>query len=519
MIVRELITRLGFSLNQSQLNNAENGVRRVKDRAEQAATALRNMAAAVASLASVRSIINIADEMQSLRSRIGMLPQTISDAGTAFDEVADRAIAARSSIQAYGQLYVRLAGATSDFINSQEEVLLITDAISQALVIGGANAAEAASATLQLSQAFQKGKLDGDEFRSFMENLSSDFKDKLAKELDTTKDKFFEMSSSGELTTRKLAEAFKRMAHEISKQMLTIPLTVGQATTIVVSRFSRMIDRMNRESKLVTRIADTMLSAFDKIESGVDRVVKSFDGWNNLLRLIGTVAGVAIGSKLIMAMKGVSAAVLLPFAKIIAIVGGLALIIEDLYVWVNGEGDSFTGALIGPWEEWSAYVLGAYQMVKDAIVTIGELVGAFGAILMGALTLDLGLFKAGWQGATDIIYNTLATWYGYFTDTISKIANYISDKLGGFFGGIGASVLSSAQGLSGSIMQAVPAIGPSSMRQGGNGVGMVNNTNVTVTVPPGTPQEQASFLERAAKQSFAESNKPLRAIDMGAHSQ
>lgn len=517
MIVRELIVKLGFQLNQAQLNKAEQATNRIKERASEAAGAFRNIALSLASLASVRSIINIADEMQSLRSQVGLLPQVTGDAGVAVDLLTEKANAARQSLANYGGFFVKAGNATKDFITDQNELLRIVDGAAIGIAASGANAVNQSQAFYQLGQAIGSPVVQMEEMNTLIDAAPDLFR-ALGDVIPGANGQLKKFIGTGSVTGKMLAEALQKVAVVFEDRMRKMPMTVGQAMIIVNNRFSRMIDRMNRESKLVTRIADTMLTAFDKIESGVDRVVKSFDGWNNLLRIIGTVAGVAIGGKLFMALKGVSAAVLIPFVKVIAIVGALALVIEDLYVWVNGEGDSFTGALIGPWEEWSAYVLGAYQMVKDAIVTIGELVGAFGAILMGALTLDLNLFAAGWQGATDIIYNTLATWYGYFTNTINMIADYISDKLGGFFGGIGASFMGAAQGLSGSIMQAVPAIGPASMRQGGNG-GMVNNTNVTVTVPPGTPQEQASFLERAAKQSFADMNKPLRGTDMGVYSE
>ena len=114
MIVRELITRLGFSTNTAQLNNAEKATKRLKDRAEQAAGAFRNIVAAVASLATIRAVIGIADEMQNIRTRIGQLPQTVGDAGAAFDEVATRASAAGVKIDAYASLYTKVGNAAKD---------------------------------------------------------------------------------------------------------------------------------------------------------------------------------------------------------------------------------------------------------------------------------------------------------------------------------------------------------------------------------------------------------------------
>jgi len=52
---------------------------------------------------------------------------------------------------------------------SQTESIRVTETVSKLLSLSGANAGEAAASLLQLSQAFNKGKLDGDEFRSVAE--------------------------------------------------------------------------------------------------------------------------------------------------------------------------------------------------------------------------------------------------------------------------------------------------------------------------------------------------------------
>ena len=51
---------------------------------------------------------------------------------------------------------------------TQKQSLRITETIGKMLALNGASAQESASALLQLSQAFNKGKLDGDEFRNII---------------------------------------------------------------------------------------------------------------------------------------------------------------------------------------------------------------------------------------------------------------------------------------------------------------------------------------------------------------
>jgi len=447
LIVRELITRLGFSLNQAQLNNAEKATERVKDRAEQAAAAFRNIVTAVASLATVKAIITIGDEMQSVRTRIGQLPQTIGDAGEAFDEVAKRASASGVKIEAYSSLYTKVGNAAKDYIKTQEDLLGITDTISQALVVGGANATEASSVMTQFSQALASGVLQGDEFRSMAE-AAPQYLDKLAETMKIPREQLKKMASDGKLTAKAVIEATRQMSSYFGEKFKEMPMTVGRAMTVVSNRFSVMIDRMNRESLFITKLANFILAAFDKIEAGVYDLVKAFGGFENMMRFVGIAIGVALGAKalaILSAFRAASLLAMLPFIKIIAIVTLVALALEDLYVWIQG-GDSLTGKLIGPWEEWRPYVMGAIEMVGDAVKWLGRLIGGIAAILVGAFTFDWNLIVEGFKGIGGQLWDTVVEWAGYFwqsfTAVTSAIGTFIVDTFMSVFNTVATFVTS-----------------------------------------------------------------------------
>ncbi len=443
MIVRELITRLGFSLNQAQLNNAEKATERVKDRAEQAAAAFRNIVTAVASFATVKAIINIGDEMQNIRTRIGQLPQTVGDAGDAFDEVAARASASGVKIDAYASLYTKVGNAAKDYIKTQEDLLGITDTISQALVVGGASTQEASAVMTQFSQALASGVLQGDEFRSMAE-AAPQYLDKLAETMKIPREQLKKMASDGKLTAKEVIEATRKMSSYFGDKFKEMPMTVGQATTVVSNRFALMIDKMNRDSNFVTTIANGILTAFDKIEAGVYKLVEAFGGWSNMLRFVGIAIGVAFGAKaisILMAFRTVAWTAALPFIKIIAIITAVALVLEDLYVWIQG-GDSLTGKLLGPWEEWRPYVMGAIEMVADAVKWLGRIIGGLAAILVGVFTFDWNLIVEGLRGVGGQLWDTIAEWAGYFwqsfTAVTSAIGTFIVDAFMSVFNTVAA---------------------------------------------------------------------------------
>ena len=557
MIVRELITRLGFSLNQAQLNNAERATERVKDRAEQAAGAFRNIVAAVASFATVKSIITIGDEMQSIRTRIGQLPQTVGEAGDAFDEVAKRASAAGVSIDAYSSLYTKVGNAAKDYIKTQEDLLGITDTFSQALVVGGASAQEASAVMTQFSQALASGVLQGDEFRSMAE-AAPQYLDKLSETMKIPREQLKKMASDGKLTAKAVIEATRQMSDYFGDKFKEMPMTFGRAMTVVGNRFARMIDKMNRDSNFITTIANLILAGFDKIEAGVDKLVEVFGGWNNMLRFVGIAIGVAFGAKtisILMAFRTVAWTAALPFIKIIAIITAVALVLEDLYVWIQG-GDSLIGKFAGNWDDvkdkvigvasaiailggafgiWKAAVIGytlalkAYEaaIVAVAAVKRGLIIVAFAlnavmalnpigliVLAIGALIVAGALLIANWQTVKDW-FASLFSWFG---DKFTELGKWVSELLGkagallGISGGPGAGT--------GPAMGAVPTVAPAQLSPAAMGAGrpsVQSNTNVTVTVPPGTTAEQTKFLQGAAQQSFGKGANDKLARDLAVY--
>lgn len=230
MIVRELLTRLGFAVNASQLQKAEQATQRIKSQANDAANAVRGIVAGFIGLQGIQSLIATDDQVQSLQARIGMLPQTVGKVSDAFDDVASRAIDSRSSLFAYGTLYTRIGNAAKDYLKTGAEVADVTSTISKALVVGGATTQEAQSTMIQFAQALGSGTLQGEEFRAMAE-AAPQFMDKLAEALGHPRSALKKLASDGKITSKDVIEATKKMKDYFDQQMLKMPLTVGQAFT------------------------------------------------------------------------------------------------------------------------------------------------------------------------------------------------------------------------------------------------------------------------------------------------
>lgn len=367
--VRELVTRLGYSVDDSGAKKYERGLSRLRESADRSATAIRGMLGSIFTAVSLRNLQQTADYVQSLEARIGQLVQTTTDSATAFNRVAAAAIAARQPLQAYGDLYVRLANATRDYLPEQQDVLDLTSTISKTFVVGGLAAQEQAAAMLQLSQAFNKGKLDGDEFRTVMETMPGQITRALAGAMGyDSLQAFYTAREQGELTIEKLIYGFQQLEDDINAQFLAMPMTIGQAFSIVGNRYSRFVAKLNRESGAVTLAATGILEAFDLVEGVLDSVIGFFGGGANTLKTFGIAMGSILGPKALgglfsLLKKFVGAKGILGAASI-----AFGLMAEDIYQWATG-GKSAFEAMVGPLDEVKerySNIVAAIDLARDA---------------------------------------------------------------------------------------------------------------------------------------------------------
>lgn len=545
-----MLTRFGFIVDPT-IDGVPRRIDPVIDRANRAADAFRNMFAGLAALSALNSLAKTADEMQSLEARMGQMEQTVGNVGETFEAVSKHATDARQKISAYATLYIRIGNASQDLIKDQTELLGIIDTVAQALVVGGVASSEQASAMLQLSQAFNKGKLDGDEFKSVMEAMPTTFTRSLAAAMGYANGlgDFYKASEEGKLTIEELIKALKTIGPETARQFVAMPLTISQSFTIIGNRFQTFIARLNRESGAVTNIANFFIGAFNAIEDGLDGLVKFFGGATPTLKFFGIALAAALAPLVFKVAAGALLFLISPLGLLIAGLMLLGLAIEDVYQWVTG-GKSIIGGWLGDFEKAKASFLHTWGKVwigiKAVLLVIGAAmvaatvmwIGAIAQFVIGALvwvgvlaatwiasfvsmaiavvsaTLPIVLLAAAlasvltalyilwdnWKLIMGMIYD-LATgnWKGVadgFMKMVDKIKGYWS-SFKSFFG-MGVSTT----------IDATTAAGAASSASGVPTRGAGGTTNVTVnqTLPPGTSAEVAqsakAMTERAGEASF-----------------
>ena len=164
------------------------------------------------------------------------------------------AIRARVPIKDLAISYRRYDMALKRAGESQASTLRITETISKLLTLNGSSAMEASQSLLQLSQAFNKGKLDGDEFRTTAEVMPQ-LVDNIAKSLGIARGEIYKFSKDGRITIGILLKALKGMEKQVDELMKNTQFTVGQAFTNLVTKVIFAFGQWDRATGFTKNLA------------------------------------------------------------------------------------------------------------------------------------------------------------------------------------------------------------------------------------------------------------------------
>lgn len=224
---------------------------KVSSSANQSSTSLRRLVGELAAYMtvaqSVTAIINAADSYTTLNNKL----QNVSDTQTQVLQLSERlfdlANKTKTPVEETATAFTRFDRALKYMGKTQEDTLRLTETINKGLIVSGATAQESASALLQLSQAFNAGKLQGDEFRSISENMPMVL-DAVAKALNKPISAVKQLSTEGKITAKVMYDAFKIMESSVdAKFAKTIP-TLSQSVAVLRNEWIQFIGQLDQST-------------------------------------------------------------------------------------------------------------------------------------------------------------------------------------------------------------------------------------------------------------------------------
>ncbi|MFT7722230.1 MAG: tape measure protein [Roseateles sp.] len=176
----------------------------------------------------IKDAAETADAYNGLAARIKLATGEGQAFRAGMEGVQQIAMETRSSLEATGELFTRIAGAGKQLNLTNQESLDLTRTINQSIQITGGSAQAAEAAITQLNQGLQSGVLRGDEFNSVMEQAPR-LARALAEGLGVTTGRLREMAQEGQLTSETIIKSLKGQSDTIAAEFGKLPPTVGGA--------------------------------------------------------------------------------------------------------------------------------------------------------------------------------------------------------------------------------------------------------------------------------------------------
>jgi tape measure domain-containing protein len=349
-----------------QIVQTEKSLRSLENRAGSVAAKLNRLFRIGGASIMLAGLVGTIDTYTTLQNKVGAVTSTMGEQKAVMAEVFAVANRARVPVEAVGTAYQRLRNATLSLGLTQRDTLAMTETLSKGMLIYGATQAEAASTITQFTQALQKGKLDGDEFRSVMENSPPIVK-LLAKELKVTKGELFQMSKTGKVTAKVMAAALINGSAEINKQFAKLTPTISQSLTVLQNKFTQFMGELAHSSGFARGLT-----------AALALVAKHFDIIGNVAMAASYALSVVfVGKGIRLAIKGLymlrAAAMANPFTAIImGIIFLVALLVQfDARISSVGSGTvRFRKIVEVSWEKIKKAIGSVLTSIGNAIETV-----------------------------------------------------------------------------------------------------------------------------------------------------
>ena len=213
------------------------------------ASGIGNYVKAALSIAGAIKGMNIVDTYINTQARLNLINdglQTQAELQNKIFAAADRSRGAYSSMAAAISKMGILAG---DAFGSNDEIINFTELLQKSFRIGGSSTQEQSAGMYQLTQAMAAGKLQGDEFRSIMENAPM-LAQAIADFTGKSKGELKKMSAEGTITADIIKGALFAASDDINAQFEKMPKTFGDVWNKIknggVQAFSGIMESVNR---------------------------------------------------------------------------------------------------------------------------------------------------------------------------------------------------------------------------------------------------------------------------------
>lgn len=238
-IAREELNNTDMILNQveQQVRNVNKESQKIPSNFNNATSSangllskVKQIAVAAGGLALINKTVDLSDQVSSNRARLSLIVDDNDSVENLENKIFAMSNRTRSSFLDTTSVVSKLGILAGENFKNTDEIIAFTELMNKNFAIGGASVQEQTSAMYQLTQAMAAGKLQGDEFRSIMENAPL-LAEAIANYTGKSKGELKELSSEGVITSDIIKNAMFSAADQINDRYSKMPMTWGQIWT------------------------------------------------------------------------------------------------------------------------------------------------------------------------------------------------------------------------------------------------------------------------------------------------
>ncbi len=304
-------------------------------------------------IAAVKEIINLSDEITQTTARLNLINDSLQTTAELQDMIMESANRSRASYMTMADVVAKLGLRAGDAFSSNKEIIAFAENLNKMFVIAGASQEEMRSVSLQLTQALGSGVLRGEELNAVFE-AAPNIIQTIADYLDVPIGQIRDMAAEGMITADIVKNALLSATDEINKQFESMPMTFGQAWTIIQnSLLETFLPLIQTIAKGAQWIADNW-SILEPIFWGLTAAIGAYVGMMAIKNAI-TWLSVAANRALIATMLS---------NPILWVALAIGVLIGVIYKWVQS-----VGGIKIAWMIAMNAILTAWDWVKIGLFT------------------------------------------------------------------------------------------------------------------------------------------------------
>lgn len=238
-------------------------------------SSLRRLTGTYLSFRGIVGIGRLSDELASSQARLSLMNDGLQSTAQLQEMIYQAANRTGGSYLDMTATVSKLGILAGQAFDSTKELVAFTELLNKNFVVGGAAPQEQSAAMYQLTQAMASGRLQGDEYRSIIENaplLAQSIEDYM-RNVQKVSGSMKDWASQGLLTADVIKAAMFNSADEVEARFASMPKTWGQtwqlAQNIAIKTFQPLLQVVGAAAGFVSEHIEAFIGAFYGLAAAV----------------------------------------------------------------------------------------------------------------------------------------------------------------------------------------------------------------------------------------------------------